>query len=234
MHNPRAALLIMVLPAALLLASGVTPAQAQGSGKIICWKDKSGKVVGCGDKVPPEFQDSATKELSQRGVTIKQSDAPLTAEQRRAQQADAERKRAGEQKKAEQQRQDKAILDTFTNEKEIELKRARDVQQLESTIETLQTNLKNANDRQAQGRARIEQSKKDKKPVPQAVQQEFDRSEGDKARIESQIAQKRKEITAVNQKYGEIKKRFAELTGAAGGAAGSSAKPAPQPAPARK
>ena len=224
MHNPRAALLIAVLPAALLLATGVTQAQAQGSGKIICWKDKSGKVIGCGDKVPPEFQDSATKELSQRGVTIKQSDAPLTAEQRRAQQADAERKRADEQKRAEQQRQDKAILDTFTNEKEIDLKRARDVQQLESTIETLQTNLKNANDRQAQGRARIEQSRKNKKPVPPAVQQEFDRSEGEKAKIEIQIAQKRKEIAALNQKYDEIKKRFAELMG---GAAGSSARPAP-------
>ena len=231
MHNPRAALLIAVLPAALLLATGVTQAQAQGSGKIICWKDKSGKVIGCGDKVPPEFQDSATKELSQRGVTIKQSDAPLTAEQRRAQQADAERKQAEEQKAAAQRRQDKAILDTFTNEKEIELKRARDVQQLESTIETLQTNLKNANDRQAEGRARIEQSRKNKKPVPPGVQQEFDRAEKEKTRIEGEIGRKRKEIAALNQKYDEIKKRFAELMG---GAAGSSARPALQPAPAKK
>lgn len=234
MHNPRAALPITVLFAALLPATGVTQAQAQGSGKIICWKDKSGKVVGCGDKVPPEFQDSATKELSQRGVTIKQSDAPLTAEQRRAQQAAAERKQAEEQKRETQRRHDAAILDTFTNEKEIDLKRARDVQQVEATIETLQTNLKNANDRQAQGRARIEQSRKNKKPVPPALQEELDRSEGEKAKIENQIAQKRKEIAALNQKYDEIKKRFAELTGAAGAGAGSSAKPAPQPAPARK
>lgn len=231
MHNPRAVLLITVLPAALLLATGVAQAQTQGSGKIICWKDKSGKVIGCGDKVPPEYQDSATKELNQRGVTIRQSDAPLTAEQRRAQQAEAERKQAEGQKREAQQRSDKAILDTFTNGKEIDLKRARDVQQLESSIETLRTNLKNANDRQAQGRARIEQSRKNKKPVPSAVQEEFDRSEGEKAKIESQIAQKRKEIAALNQKYDEIKKRFAELTS---GTAGSSAKPAPQPAPAKK
>ncbi len=227
MHNSRAGLLIMVLPAALLLASGVTQAQTQGSGKIICWKDKSGKVVGCGDKVPPEFQDSATKELNQRGVTVKQTDAALTAEQRRAQQADAERKQAEEQKTAAQRRQDMAILDTYTNEKEIDLKRARDVQQLETTIETLQTNLKNANDRQAEGRARIEQSKKNKKPVPPAAQEELDRSEGEKAKIESQIAQKRKEITALHQKYDETKKRFAELTGAA-------PKPATSSAPAKK
>jgi chromosome segregation ATPase len=231
MHNPRAVLLIALLPAALLLATGVAQAQTKGSGKIICWKDKSGKVVGCGDKVPPEYQDSATKELNQRGVTIKQSDAALTAEQRRAQQAEAERKQAEEQKREEQRRSDKAILDTFTTEKEIDLKRSRDAQQLELSLETLQTNLKNANDRQAEGRARIEQFRKNQKPVPPAVQAEFDRTEGDKAKIESQIAQKRKDVAALNQKYDEIKKRFAELQG---GAAGSSAKPAPQPASAKK
>jgi predicted RNase H-like nuclease (RuvC/YqgF family) len=234
MHNPRTVLLITLLPAALLLATGVAQAQSKGSGKIICWKDKSGKVVGCGDKVPPEYQDSATKELNQRGVTIRQSDAALTAEQRKAQQAEAERKQAEDQKREEQRRSDKAILDTFTNEKEIDLKRTRDVQPLESGIETLQTNLKNANDRQAEGRASIEQSKKNNKPVPPAVQDAFDRSAGDKAKIESQIAQRRKEIAALNQKYDEIKKRFAELKSGAAGAAGSSAKSAPQPAPAKK
>ncbi len=230
MHNPRAIWLITVLPAALLLATGGAQAQSQGSGKIICWKDKSGKVVGCGDKVPPEFQDSATKELNQRGVTVRQSGAALTPEQQKAQQAEAERQQADAQKREEQRRSDKAILDTFTTEKEIDLKRARDLQLLESNVETLQTNLKNANDRQAERRARIEQSRKDNKPVP-AVKEEFDRAEGEKAKIENQIAQKRKEIAALNQKYDEIKKRFAELTG---GAAGSSAKPAPQAAPAKK
>ena len=50
--------------AALMAFSGSALAQAsKGSGKIVCWKDKAGKVVGCGDRVPPEFQDSATKEL---------------------------------------------------------------------------------------------------------------------------------------------------------------------------
>ncbi len=225
----------LMFSAAVLFPLAVDAAQSQapasGSGKIICWKDKSGKVVGCGDKVPPEFQDSATKELNQRGVTVRQSDAALTAEQRRAQEAEAERKQAEERKMEAQRRADKAILDTFTTEKEIDLKRARDLQQLESSIETLQTNLRNTNDRQAEGRARIEQSGKNKKPVPPAVQEEYNRSESEKTKIENQIAQKSKDIAALNQRYDEIKKRFAELTG---GTAGSSAKSAPQPAPARK
>ena len=47
--------------AAAVLALAVTgvwlaPAQAQDKpGRIVCWKDKTGKVVGCGDKVPLEY-----------------------------------------------------------------------------------------------------------------------------------------------------------------------------------
>src|SRR5450631_4134513 len=100
MHNLRVMLLI-----AGLLATGV----AHSQGKIICWKDKAGKVVGCGDKVPPEFQDNATKELNQRGVTVNQSAPALTAEQKRAQQAEHDRLMAEEQKVAEQRRKDRAL-----------------------------------------------------------------------------------------------------------------------------
>ena len=64
-----------------MLAAGAAQAQ---SGKIVCWKDKAGKTVGCGDKVPPEYQDNATSELNKRGVTVKQTEAALTPEQKKA------------------------------------------------------------------------------------------------------------------------------------------------------
>lgn len=204
--------LTAVLPLAFLLAVGAAPSQAQ---KIVCWKDKAGKVIGCGDKVPPEYQDSAIKELNKRGVTVNQSAGAPTPEQKRAQQAEAERKAAEEQKMAEQRRRDRALLDTFTTEKEIDLKRGRDIQLIESNIEAQQTNLKNANDRQADARSRIEQLKKQNKPVPPGLQDEYDRAESSRTKIQSQIAQKRKEIADLNQQYDEMKKRFAELKGTA-------------------
>jgi hypothetical protein len=210
MRNALPSKLLAVLPA-LLLGMSVAYAQSQPTSKIVCWKDKSGRVIGCGDKVPPEYQDSATKELNRRGVTVKQSDAALTAEQRQAQQAEAERKQAAELKRAEQQRQDRALLDTFSNEREIDLKRSRDVQLIESNIETLQTNLKNADERQADARARIAQYKKRNAAVPGPVQDDFDNSEAQKIKIQNQIVQKRREITMLNQRYDELKKRFIEL-----------------------
>jgi chromosome segregation ATPase len=220
MHSLRAIFLIF-----LLVTVGSVYAQAQGGGKIVCWKDKAGKTVGCGDKVPPEFQDNATKEINKRGVLLNQSEPPPSAEQKKAEQAEKERKAAAAVIANEQRRRDKALLDTFTNVKEIDLKRNRDIQLLESNIEAQQTNLKNANDRQADARSRIEQYKKENKPVPAPIQEEFDRSDGAKAKIQAQIAQKRKEIADKNLEYDEMKKRFTELTGTA-------AAPAPAPAPA--
>ena len=229
----RSALTLSATALALVFAATVVCAQSKPASKIVCWKDKSGRVVGCGDKVPPEYQDSAIKELNQRGVTVRQSDAALTPEQRRAQQADAERKQADEVKRAEQRRQDKALLDTFSNEKEIDLKRSRDIQLIESNIETLQTNLKNADDRQNDARGRIEQYKKRNAAVPGSIQDDLDRSESDKIKLQNQIVQKRREITALNQRYDELKRRFVDLKSGAV----AEGEPVPLPAtaqPARK
>jgi hypothetical protein len=220
---------------ALALALGSGQAQAQ---KIVCWKDKAGKTVGCGDKVPPEYQDNATKELNKRGVTVNQSDPALTAEQKKAQQAALDKKQAENQVIAEQRRRDKALLDTFTTANEIDLKRNRDIQLIASNIEAQQTNLKNANDRQNDARVRMEQYRKENKPVPAPLQEEYDRAGAGKVKIQAQIAQKRKEIADLNQQYDDMKKRFAELTGTAPAPAPAATpapagtKPAAQPAPA--
>lgn len=209
MHSSRAISLV-----ALVLAIGLAQAQpSQPSDKIVCWKNKAGKTVGCGDKVPPEYQDGASKELNKRGVTVKQSEPPLSEAQKKEQQAEAERKAAANHVLAEQKRRDKALLDTFTTAKEIDLKRNRDIQLIASNIEAQQTNLKNANDRQNDARTRMEQYKKENKPVPPAIQEESDRAEAGKVKIQAQIAQKRKEIEDLNLQYDEMKKRFNELTG---------------------
>jgi DNA repair exonuclease SbcCD ATPase subunit len=235
MHSIRTIPLI-----ALLLVFGTAQAQ---TGKIVCWKDKAGKT-SCGDKVPPEYQDNSVKELNRQGVTVKQSETALTPEQKKAQQAEVDRKKMEKQAATEQSRRDKALLDTFSSAKEIDLKRTRDIQLIESNIEAQQANLKNANDRQADARKRIDQVKKQNKPVPPTLQEEYDIAEASQAKIQAQIAQKRKEIADKHLEYDEMKKRFAELTGttsapapAAPAATPVSApatpgtKPAPAPAP---
>ncbi|NBR27488.1 MAG: hypothetical protein EBT83_03610 [Betaproteobacteria bacterium] len=204
---------------ALFTVSAALAAEAQKPGGLVCWKDKAGKTVGCGDKVPPEYQDNAASTLNKRGETVKQSDAALTPEQRKAQQAEADRKQQEEQQRAEEKRRDRALLDSFTTEKEIDLKRARDIQQIEVNIAAQQSLVKSLTERQNETRAKIDAAKKDNKPVAPVLQQEFDKQTADLAKLQDHIVQKRKEITEKNAEYDAMKKRFMELKGAAPAAA---------------
>ena len=200
----------LVTMTAILLNAVPADSQAQ-SGKLFCWKNKAGKTE-CGDKIPYEYQDAGVKEMNQQGVVTKRTES-VSPEERKAREAAEEKRLAEKQKQDEQRRKDKALLDTFSNEKEIDLKRTRDVQLVEANIETLQSNLKNMGERQIDARARADAFAKEKRPVPPAIQDELERIKRDSERTGQQIAQKRKDITALNQRYDEMKKRFAELTG---------------------
>lgn len=200
-----ALLLLLAAPAALSQPAGGAP-----TAKLYCWKNKAGKTE-CGDKVPYEYQDAAVKEMNKQGVVTRRTES-VTPEERKAHEEAQAKKQAEDQRREEIRRKDRALLDTFTTEKEIDLKRVRDVQLIEFTIETLQTNLKNMNERRADTQARINQYVKDKRPVPQTFQEEIEHLDSEKAQSGRLIAQKRKEILLLNQKYDELKRRFVDLT----------------------
>src|SRR6478736_4739506 len=110
--------------AVVLLGLGAPMVQDASAQKIVCWKDKSGKTVGCGDKVPPEYQDNASRELDKRGVTRKTNESAEEQAKRLAKEKDNEKLKAEQDKKAaEQKRQDTALINTYSSEKEIDLRR---------------------------------------------------------------------------------------------------------------
>ena len=213
----RRAVFLCVWLYATLVAMTTLPARAQAqeksSGSIVCWKDKSGKTIGCGDKVPFEYQDNASRELNKRGMTVKQTDAALTPEQRQAQVAEAQRKKLLEQKLEEERRRDRALLDSFTNEKEIDLKRSRDIQQIEINIAAQQTNLKNITARQAEVKTKIDNITRAQKPVPPQLQEDVERLANEKTKTQTQILDKRKEIVERNLEYEAMRTRFIQLKG---------------------
>jgi hypothetical protein len=194
----------------LLLAATATAAHA----KIICWKDKAGKVVGCGDTVPPEYQQGATSELDKQGRTRRTTESAEEAAKRRVQEEAAARAKAeSDRRAAEQQRQDSALLNTFASEQEIDVKRERDLQVVELQVSQLRGSLKTASDRQRDARARQDAAEKAKRPVPAAVKDEVARSGDEVQRLEKSIAAKEQEKEAIRAKYADYKKRYAELKG---------------------
>jgi chromosome segregation ATPase len=226
MFNTARSCFAMAIALALVVTAGPAFAQSKGGGKIVCWKDKSGKVVGCGDSVPPEYQTSATKELDRRGVTRKTTDSADEVAKHRARDEELARQKTEEQKKlAEQKRQDSALINTFANEKEIDAKRDRDLQQIDLQTSQLQTALKSATDRYNALKARSDAAEKSKKPVPDSQKEDLARAAADKEKLENSIAAKDKEKQEIRQRYADYRKRFAELK------EGSQQAPAPPTSP---
>ena len=229
LKNYRVFLAAALATALTAFVAGSVLAQSKGSGKIVCWKDKSGKTVGCGETVPPEFQDSATSELTKQGVTRKTVESAEEAAKRRAQEQELVKQKADDKKKNEEQkRQDSALLNSYSNEKEIDLRRDRDLQVVDTQISSFRTTLKNATDRLIDAKTRLALAEKSKKPSD-VISEEVTRAEAEKARAERSIADKEKEKEDIRKNYAELKARYVKLKD---GTATTAATPAPAPAPA--
>jgi hypothetical protein len=221
------AILTAVLTAALASVSGAALAQSK-SGKIVCWKDKAGKVVGCGDTVPPEYQNAATREIDARsGLTRKTTG---TAEEEARQAAEAERlKQQREEEKrrsADERRKDQALLDTYLNEGEIDRRRDRELAEVDRVLEQFQGMHQSAAARHSDAVARLAAAEKASKPSD-VLKEEVARLEAEKLKIERGVAAREKEKADISARYAETKRRYLELKG---GGAKSAAAPAPAPA----
>lgn len=206
----------VALALALGLAAGPALAQSKdGKGRIVCWKDKNGKVVGCGDKVPVEFQDSATREMDRTGVTRATTESAEDAAKRRLKEQEAAKLKGEEQKRAdEQKRQDAALLNTFSNEKEIDQKRDRDLAQLDLQMSQMKVSLKNAVDRHSEVKARADSAAKDKKGG-EALKEELTKAQADRDRLEQAVNAKEREKEEIKKLYAGQKQRYLELRGQA-------------------
>jgi hypothetical protein len=218
---PRAGL-AAALAAAMVLAAGA--ALAQGKGRIICWKDKSGKIVGCGDSVPPEYQDAATRELDKRGMTRK-TRGTAEEEAKAAAEAEALKKKQEEEKRqqADQRRRDRALLNTYANEREIDQRRDRELQEVDRLLNQFRASHKSAVARHAEASKRLEAAEKAGK-ASDFLKDEVARTEEDKAKLERSIAAREKEKESIRARYAETKRRYTELKSGAAQAAASPAK----------
>jgi hypothetical protein len=213
-----------------LLTAGVlgigAPHEVHAAGKIVCWKDDSGKVVGCGDTVPPEYRGNATKELDAHGVTRKTTmSADEAAKQREEQQALAKQKAEEAQRIEEQKRLDRALLNTFTSPEEIDKKRLREAQTIDDQITQSEALLKGVTARHSDLQRRVNALEKEKKKVPASLNTDYQRVTEEKERYEASIDKQRKEKERIQEQYATYKARYLKLRGIA---------PAGVPEPAKK
>jgi hypothetical protein len=209
---------------ALLSASALAQTPKGGTSRIICWTDASGKVVGCGDKVPPEYEGAATRELDRRGVTRKTTDTAEVEARRAAEKEAMAKQRAEENRRhAEQRRRDTALLNTYANENEIDLRRDREIQEVDRIIRQFEGLHKSALTRRDTALERADTADRSRKPS-EILRDEAARAEADMEKYEKSIAAKNREKQEIRARYAETKQRYMALRAAGMQPTGTSAR----------
>ncbi|HEX6828102.1 MAG TPA: hypothetical protein VF104_03885, partial [Burkholderiales bacterium] len=137
--------------------------------------------------------------------------APPTEEERKARADDAARQADDEKKQKEQARKDKALLDTYTTENEIDLARERNLQAVEATIQSVDVRLKAARDRNSQFARQADGLAKQGKPLPDGLKDDVAESQKEVERLQQESEIKTRERDAIRARYDADKKRYREL-----------------------
>lgn len=192
--------------------------QAAAQQRLYKCVDDKGKVYYT--QVPPkECLGRETQELSRQGQVVKRNEAMLSTEQQAAR--DAERKKQQEQQivEREEQRKNQALLNTYSSVKDIEDARARSLKDNEKAIQDTQKRMATAEKRKKE----LETEKEFylKKPMPLKLRDDLKNNELEINTQRGLLESVKKQISGINAKYDEDKRRYADLTKAQPAAASS-------------
>ncbi len=190
-------------------AVGVLVTVAGASAALYRWVDEKGEVQ-YSDK-PPDAKGKSGVAMSKRGIVLKKLDAPLAPEQQKAKEEDEVRRKAEEQQALAQRRADNALLQSFSNVQEIELKRDRELQMLEATLGTLRNQERSLVERIGEDRQRLDAYAKRGQPAPGSINDDIARAEAEARSVRSGIEKREKEMAATRDHYDALRKRYLEL-----------------------
>ncbi|ACT49151.1 conserved hypothetical protein [Methylotenera mobilis JLW8] len=176
-------------------------AKAEGSGKILKWKDENG-VTHYGDNMPSQYNNRENSQINRQGITVKHN-VPNKG--------NADELSKLEQAKTEQAKKDKALLGAFTNVGEIDLALERNIQLDKIALDNLKqeraTHQKSLDSKKATA-ATLEQKKK---TVPKDLKADIADEQTQISRLDKNIEDKNAAISETRKRFEEDKKRYTLL-----------------------
>jgi chromosome segregation ATPase len=193
--------------AAALLASLLVAGTVWAAG-LYKWTDDKGEVH-YSDKAPQETPTKGATVLDKQGRHVKKIEPPLTPEQIKAKADEDEQQRALAKARDDQARKDKALMQSYTSESEIQLARNRALTTIDTQIKSAQAFSADLMRRQKELAKRKESY--GSKPIPIELQRESEGIDTELSRQAVLIRQKQEEQTMVTAKYDTITQRWREI-----------------------
>jgi hypothetical protein len=179
--------------------------------KMYKWVDDQG-VTHYGETIPPEYANKDREELNKSGRVIK-TDEVLTPEKRAAKEKEDAKKREAEKAAAEQNRRDQTLLSTYNSVKEIELARKRNMQQLESRINIINSYISSANNDLLTLQKEADDLTKRNKEIPASLKEDLQQTQIRLDKLNKDLEKPQADKKALDARYDADKARFIELTG---------------------
>lgn len=172
--------------------------------KLYKWVDDSG-TTHYGETIPPEYANRDAKQLEHGRLTDRNEN--FDAEKLKSTKVETEADKAA----LEARRHDEALLNSYSNEKEIDLARDRNLMQVEARVNSYSTVLKSAqaslDDLHRESDARIKAGHK----VPQSLTEDIAAAEARVADLQKNLDASQKEMISVKARYEADKLRYREL-----------------------
>lgn len=206
MHRLKVVAALAVFTAALPLALHAQAVRCVG---------KDGKKY-FGQTVPPQCVGQAVEYLDKSGNVVKRVAAPLTPEQRAVKEAEDKRNAEAAAAAKDEARRNRALLETYTSEKDIAFARHRALQDNEVAVKEIEGRIAQIDKRGQELKREMEFYQGRNKP-PAKLAEDVTNNEIDLNSAQQLLAAKKKDVDTINAKYDEDKRRFVELN--KGGAA---------------
>ena len=208
----------------ILWAAALLVATVPASAQLYVCTTKAGKTI-TSDRPPPECSDRAIRELRSDGSTKRVIEPPLTDEQKAQRELDRKKRLQEEDIAREQLRKDKALLEAYSSEAEIDDARDRQLAQRSQMIEVAAKRLMAHKD----GRKKLDNEKEfyAKRDVPEKLKRAYESNDSLVRSEERIIAALRADIVRINERFDEDRRRFRELV-ASGASASQRALPSKQ------
>jgi chromosome segregation ATPase len=181
------------------------------SAKLYKWVDNDG-VTHYGETIPPEFSDKNRSELNNAGRVIKQ-ETVLTPEERQAKKEADAKKREDDNAALDKKRHDQTLMSTYSNGKEIDLARDRSVQQINSHINNITSQLNLINDTMLGLQKETEGYTNAKKPAPPSLKEDLRETQARHDKLNQTLEKLKAEKSSMEARYNADKVRYHELTG---------------------
>jgi len=193
---------------ALMLAPGLALAQVT----YRCAGADGKKYYG--STIPPQCYGRPIEQINSQGLVVRRIDPEGDAKARAEKEAALAKKKEDDVASKEETRRNRALLATYTSEKDVEDARRRALADNELAVKDVEGKIDAIKKTRAKYEKELEfyQDKKSGQTKPPAkLSLDIKNAEIDLKAQEDLLAVKKKEVSNINAKYDEDKKRFVEL-----------------------